>query len=259
MADITEEEKMDNEIKIAPSILSADFAAMGAAVEKLEKCGADMIHCDVMDGTFVPKITFGGDMIAAAICRTFEARRSARPSLKLSAFKQHHNSRRYRAYRAEIHSHERIIRYLQYLARIQLAERRCVREREHGDENAHHDGDNGKDKGDQTLYAHRLQRFEEHAHRAEERKHQTYYGKRAYKPYREYAVRVRHHAEILGKQRGAFRRAALSHQFGRRGNAYPRNEYTDQRKHESGYGYEYEHEVYRSDLYTFSFTHDYLR
>lgn len=65
MADIREEEKMNNEIKIAPSILSADFAAMGAAVEKLEKCGADLIHCDVMDGTFVPKITFGGDMIAA--------------------------------------------------------------------------------------------------------------------------------------------------------------------------------------------------
>lgn len=51
------------EIKIAPSILSADFAAMGEAVEKLNAAGADVIHCDVMDGTFVAPITFGAQMV----------------------------------------------------------------------------------------------------------------------------------------------------------------------------------------------------
>ena len=50
---------------IAPSILAADFAAMGEAVKTLQKNGADMIHCDVMDGTFVPTITFGMHMISA--------------------------------------------------------------------------------------------------------------------------------------------------------------------------------------------------
>ena len=53
---------MEN-IKIAPSILSADFAKMGEEVASLEKCGADIIHCDVMDGVFVNNITFGVKMV----------------------------------------------------------------------------------------------------------------------------------------------------------------------------------------------------
>ena len=50
-------------VKIAPSILSADFAKMGEEVQSLEKCGADVIHCDVMDGVFVNNITFGIKMV----------------------------------------------------------------------------------------------------------------------------------------------------------------------------------------------------
>lgn len=50
-------------VKIAPSILSADFSKMGEEVASLERCGADLVHCDVMDGVFVNNITFGIKMV----------------------------------------------------------------------------------------------------------------------------------------------------------------------------------------------------
>ena len=50
-------------VKIAPSILSADFSKMGEEVRSLEENGADLIHCDVMDGVFVQNITFGIKMV----------------------------------------------------------------------------------------------------------------------------------------------------------------------------------------------------